>query len=237
MNPFESMSDPFTYYRGNPFLNPEIAEAFGLNYRLKNRFFWVTNLRYTNEAIGFIMEQDPGRQPFFLTRRNFSKIRNFIGLFDITPWWSTNITLTGIHLRTKSPFLEGSEIDMSMASFQGRIQNTVTLPQDISMEVSSQYISPVAFGGWITGGRYRADIGFSRTWGNANLRLSLDDDFHTWDWTYVLKAGPIDTKMWDNYESRVIRLNISYRFGNEKVKQARTRATASEEIQERAEEN
>ncbi|WP_114752479.1 outer membrane beta-barrel protein [Pleomorphovibrio marinus] len=238
LNPFESISDPFTFYRGNPFLQPEIAQILNMNYSIKGRFFWISNYQVTRDAIQFVMEKDPGRQPFFLTRRNFNTIRNLnttlVGIFNPIDSWTVNMTLTGIYMQTISDFIENSRINLDMYSYQSKVQNTINLPANLMMELSFQYNSPLAMAGWVVGHQFRTDWGISKKWGKNNLRVSVDDIFNTWNWTYDFFQGPINSHMWDNYESRIFRVSFSRGFGGDKVKQARKRKTASEDINERA---
>lgn len=69
--------------------------------------------------------------------------------------------------------------------------------------------------------------------GKANLKVSVSDVFRTNKWTGVSQFGALYMQVGGNWDSRRLRVNFSYFFGNDQVKAARRRKTGLEDEQNR----
>jgi outer membrane receptor protein involved in Fe transport len=238
LNPFEFFLDAFTFERGNPFLNPQYTNAYGLNYGFKSTVFLTLNYNETNDAITQVLEQDEASQKTYQTTVNLDKQRNYsaniAAPLPLTQWWVLNLNLTGFHNIIESPFSEGDQINKSRWSYMTRIQNTFTLPGDVKLEIMGMYQSPQLWGIFEIQEQYQVDAGISKSLGKLKIQASLDDVFNIRDNRVNVMQGDIDTVVRNKWESRVFMLNLSYRFGNDKVKQARDRGTASDDLRQRA---
>lgn len=238
LNPFEFFLDRFTFERGNPFLNPQYTNAFALNYGFKNAVFLTLNYNETNDAITQVLEQDEASQTTYQTTVNLDKQKNYsaniAAPLPVTQWWVLNLNLTGFYNTVESPFSEGGQISKSLLSYMARVQNTFTLPGDIKFEVMGMYQSPQLWGIFDIQEQYQVDAGISKSLGKLKIQASLDDVFNIRNNRVNVMQGNIDTVVKNKWESRVFMLNLSYRFGNDKVKQARRRGTASDDLRQRA---
>jgi hypothetical protein len=237
LNPFEFFLDRFTFERGNPFLNPQYTNAFGLTYGYQNAVFVTLNYNRTNDAITQVLEQDEANQITFQTTTNLNRMDNYsvnvAAPLPLTDWWTLNLNLTGYYNSIQSPFTEGEQIDKSRFSYNGRVQNTFTLPGDVKFELSGFYSAPTLWGMFEISEQYQVDAGLSKMLGKFKVQASWDDVFNLRENRVLIQQGDIDTTVRNKWESRVFRLNLSYRFGNEKIKQARRRGTASDELRQR----
>ncbi len=238
LNPFEYFLDRFTFSRGNPFLRPQYTNAYGLTYGFKDAVFVTLNYNRTTDAITQVLLQDEAQQTTFQTTVNLNRINAYsVSLaapLPVTQWWMLNLNATGYYNDIQSPFSEGGQINKSRFSYNLRAQNTFTLPGDVKLEVMGYYNSPQLWGLFEIGSQYQLDAGVSKTWGRFRAQASLDDVFR-WQRAIVdIRQGDIDAQVRNRWESRVFRLSLSYRFGNEKIRQARQRGTASDDIQKRA---
>ena len=68
---------------------------------------------------------------------------------------------------------------------------------------------------------------------NANLRISLTDIFFTQPWEGVSHFGGLYVKATGQYESRQLKANFTYRFGNKQVKATRTRKSGIDDLNQR----
>ena len=238
LNPFEYFLDRFTFSRGNPFLNPQYTNAFGLTYGLKDAVFLTLNYNRTTDAMTEVLLQDDSTQTTFVTEVNLSRIEvysaNLTAPLPIKKWWMMNLNATVSYNDILSPFSEGGQIDNSQLSFNGRLQNTFTLPSDVKLEVMGFYNSPQLWGVFEVSQMYWLELGLSKDWGRFQAQASIDDVFNTQGNTVNIQQGDIDTFVRNKWESRVYRFKLSYRFGNENIKQARQRGTASDDVQQRA---
>nr|WKN37725.1 TonB-dependent receptor [Tunicatimonas sp. TK19036] len=237
LNPFEFFLDRFTFERGNPFLNPQYTNSYGLTYGYQKSVFLTLNYTHTTDAISQVLEQDEANQTTYQTTVNLNQIKNYsanlAAPLPVADWWMLNLNLTGFYNDVQSPFSEGGEIDKSRFSYNARAQNTFSLPGDVKFELSGFYSSPTIWGLFEIGEQYQVDAGVSKSLGKFSIQASCDDIFNIRKNNVIIQQGDIDTIVRNKWESRVFRLNLSYRFGNEKIKQARRRGTASDELRER----
>ena len=241
LNPFEFFLDRFTFERGNPFLNPQYTNAFGLTYGYRNAVFVTLNYNRTSDAITQVLEQDEANQLTFQTTTNLDLIENYsvnmAAPLPLNDWWVLNLNATGFYNDVQSPFSEGGQIDKSQFSYNARLQNTFSLPGEMKLELSGFYTSPVLWGMFEISEQYQIDAGVSKTWGRFKAQASWNDIFNIRENRVSIQQGDINTDVYNKWESRVIRLNLSYRFGNQNIKQARRRGTASDELRQRAGDN
>jgi len=237
LNPFEFFLDRFTFERGNPFLNPQYTDAFALNYGFKNAVFLTLNHNRTQDAMTQVLEQDEAGQTTYQTTMNLDDQRhysaNIAAPLPLTSWWVLNLNLTGFYNTITSSFSEG-EVDKQQFSYMARAQSSFSLPGDFKLELMGMYMSPQLWGIFEIREMYQVDLGVSKSLGKLKIQASVDDIFNVRDNEVYVMQGDINTKVRNKWESRVFRINLSYTFGNDKVKQARRRNTASDDLRQRA---
>ncbi len=238
LNPFEYFLDRFVFSRGNPFLNPQYTDAYAFTYGLKNTVFLTLNYNHTTDAITEVINQVNESQTTFQTVANLDQITNYSANLStplpVTDWWTANLNLTTFYNEVQSIFTEGGFIDNSQWTYSLQAQNTIALPGDVELEVSGFYRSPTLWGAFEISEQYQMDLGATRTFGRLRVQASLNDVFNWQGNSVNIQQGDIDTDVVNRWESRVFRLNLSYRFGNEKIKKARRRGTASDDLKQRA---
>ena len=69
--------------------------------------------------------------------------------------------------------------------------------------------------------------------GKGNLKLNIDDIFNIRENRVMVEQGAIDVEVYNKWESRRVNLIFSYSFGNQEVKPARRRSSATEEERNR----
>ncbi|MGB3778722.1 MAG: outer membrane beta-barrel family protein [Tunicatimonas sp.] len=238
LNPFEFFLDRFTFQRGNPFLNPQYTDAFAFTYGLKNAVFLTLNYNHTTDAITDVLEQENADQTTFQTTVNLNQIKNYSANLStslpVAQWWMANLNLTAFYNDVLSPYSEGGVIDNSQFSYVLRAQNTLSLPKEFKLEVTGFYQSPLIWGMFEVGHQYQIDLGLVKEFGRLRAQASLNDIFNWRQNPVTIRQGDISVDVVNKWETRVFQLNLSYRFGNQKVKKARRRGTASDDLQQRA---
>ncbi len=238
LNPFEFFLDQFTFGRGNPFLQPQFTDAYGITYGIKNMVFITLNYNDTKEAITQVLLQDEEKQATYQTTVNLNRIRNYsvnvAAPVTLTKWWNMNLNLTGFMNKITSPFEEGDQIDQEKFTVTGRVSNTFSLPKGVKVELMGFYQSPMVWGIFEMEPQYQVDLSASKSFGPLRAQLSFNDVFNIRDFKGRVYQGDIKTDFGGKWESRVVRLNLSYAFGNQKVRMNRRRGTASDDLQQRA---
>ncbi len=238
LNPFEDKLDELTFQKGNPFLNPQysnnIAFTHTYNYRL------TSTLSYTNTKDVFTQITDKlDERSAILTYVNLAKQTN-LSLsvaypFSITKWWDAYGTVTAYRLHNEANF-DGKIIDLNANILNLYAQNTFLLPKGFKLELSGWYNSPAIWqGNWTTNSQYDISAGIQKKVFNdkGNLKLSLSDIFLTNSWSGESRFGDLFMTGGGQWESRQVRFNFSYSFGNQQVKSSRRRSTGLEDEQRR----
>jgi hypothetical protein len=234
LNPFIEYLDDYTFSKGNPFLQPQYSNTFGINYGLGNNLFVSANYSKTTEAMTEVIEQFSESNTTFQTKANlddFDAINvNVTAPIAISQKWTTRISLTGFYNNFKSAIPSGI-LDNSQASYNLYMGNEISLPGGWRAEVSGWYQSALVYGLFEIDPQYSVDLGFSRKilGGKGNLKVGLNDVFFTQKNRVDVLQDDINLQVRQSRDSRRGTVSFSYRFGNQKVKQARKRKTATED--------
>ncbi len=241
LNPFEYRLDELTFRKGNPFLRPQYSN----NVQLSHTFMQMVNTSLSFSHTSDLIEQlvdisDENPKAAYLTWRNLAEQNNLnlnIGSpIPIAKWWNGYVNLSGYRTDISADFGEGKIVDAKVHAFNGYMQHTFTLPEDINFEVSGWYNSPSLWGGTFRMNQMWAmDAGVSKKLmkGKATLKLSVSDIFYTQKWSGENNFGDLHMLINGRGDSRRFRANFSYKFGNEQVKAARRRSTGLEDEKNR----
>ncbi len=244
LNPFEFRLDELSFSKGNPFLRPQYSNSYGLTHTFKGTLSTSLNYTMINDVSTQITQADENRENasrlFFV---NLAKQSN-LGLtvsypFSVTKWWSVYATATGYRLHN-SANIEGDIIDLTVVSMNGYAQNTFQLPKGLQVELSGWYNAPAIWAGnWTTDSQWDLSAGVSKELfqKKGNLKVSVSDIFLTNPWGGESTFGALQMTGGGRWESRQIRINFSYSFGNSQVKGARRRKTGMEEESRRVSSN
>lgn len=241
LNPFLNRLDELTYRQGNPFLQPQYSNSLELTHVLNYRI--STSLKYsrTTDMMTQITDTVEGSRTFMTTRNLASQ--DVISLYlslpqSITKWWST-FTNTGVfRTRNVGDFGEvGKEIDFSRITWSIYHQSTFTLPKDFSMELSGFFTSPSIWGANFRNRSFGGmDIGARKRFldGRGSIKVSLSDVLYTMQWRGIQEYGGLYMDASGGWESRQFKVNLTYLFGNDKLKSSRRRKTGLDDEKNRA---
>jgi len=232
MNPFIEYLDDYTFQRGNPFLNPQYSDAFGLNYGYGGFIFVSANYSYTKDAITEVIEQNSQLNQTFQTNVNLDNFNS--GSLTVSsgiPWKElgmTRINLTSFYNGFRSSIPSGT-LDNQSIGYNIYLGNEFNLPAEITMELNANYQSGLVYGLFEVSPQYGIDIGFSRDVlkGKGSVKIGLDDIFYTRRAKVKVRQDDISLDVFQRNDSRRVKASFRYNFGNNKVKQARRRRTAT----------
>jgi iron complex outermembrane recepter protein len=228
LNPFREFLDKYTYEQGNPNLTPQYSNNFDVSYTFMGAMTIGANYSKTTDAITFTVKQDDALKQSFVTKQNVATLENYgINLnvpVPIKKWWFVNTSANFFVNRYQGAFL-GADLDLKIPVLNLNIQNRFTLPKDWSAEVSGWYVSRASEGLFVGEPMYAVNAGISKLLMDRKLtlRLNAQDIFRTQKFSGSQKYQNLDIKVGSRFESQQVRLTASYRFGNQKVQQARRR--------------
>lgn len=220
LNPFEYLLDELSYWKGNPFLKPQISNKIMLNYiwsslslnlyynKLDDYFTSLTDVFDNNKTI--MTTKNIGTQQQVGLEAVFSK--------SLTPWWdfSTNI---GFYYFVNKLDYETYKQEYKRPSCFLSASNSFLLPWGINFELSGRYYSKRQGGSYEvnkpTGG---VDLGLNKSWHDGRMRLSLlmTDALHTERWDSYGVKDALNLSSWGYGESRKVMLRFSYSVGKQK---------------------
>lgn len=238
LNPFESRIDELTYQKGNPFLKPQYTQSLELRHTFN--YILTTTLSYSavRDVFAEVTDTIEGSRNF-LQPRNLAQQQiwslNVSYPFNIAKWWSVYASANVYHQQYKANF-ENAGINLKAITATLYQQHTFTLKKGWSAELSSYYNSPGIWGGtYKTKTFWGIDAGvMKKLWhDNANVKLSVTDIGFSYPWRGINDFGGLYIKGSGGRESRQLRLNFSYKFGNKQVKAARSRNTGLDDLKER----
>ena len=234
LNPFVEFLDLYTFEKGNPFLNPQYSDAIGVNYGFGNSFFISANYSYTRDAITQVIEQISEENLSFQTVQNLDDQHSVSLTFSMpkvwTEWYTTRLSATSFYNEFKSVIPSGI-LDNKNLAYQLYLSNNFSLPGDWAFEVVGNYRSPLTYGIIEIVSQYSFDLGLSKSIlnGKGNLKIGIDDIFRTRRDGGGVFQDDINLTVNNTFDSRRGKISFSYKFGNQKVKAARTRSTATED--------
>jgi len=235
LNPFEFKLDAYSYMKGNTQLTPQFTHSFSLTNIYKFKLTTSLSLSHTEDVFAQITDTVE-KSKSFLTKKNLANQDN-IGLNISYPFQYkaysvyANLNMYYSHFKADSSGLN-KKVDLEVFSYRFFAQNSLKLSKTLTAEVSGWINGPSLWGGiFKTKLMGQVDMGLQKTVlkGKGTLRLALSDVFKTFKFSSDNTYGPQYTFVSGSQESRVFRINFSYRFGNTQVKAARNRKTAADE--------
>jgi hypothetical protein len=233
LNPFSYPVDELSYWKGNPFLQPQYANTLAIQYSLKRTTIGAsyTHTNDISSTITEVMEENV----INMVPRNIG-FQNNLNLtvtqqLSLAKWW--NMSLTGIGYRLENKVGTLTYGNYSRSRFVGtiNIQQTFNLPGHLTAEavgvVNSKRISGL---NTYTNGNSQVDLGLQKKLfqDKATLRLAATDILRT---NKIISNTQLNNLLQHNTyvgESRQIRLNFSYRFGNNSIKSKDNRKSGLE---------
>ena len=221
LNPFEYLLDELSYWKGNPFLKPQISNKITLNYtreslsfnlyynKLNDYFTSLTDAFKSNKTI--MTTKNIGTQQQIGLEATFSK--------RLTSWWnlSTNI---GFYYFVNKLDYENYKQEYKRPSCSFSANSNIRLPWGINFELSGRYYSKRQGGSYeVSKSTGSIDLGLNKSWSDGRVRLSIlmTDVLHTERWDSYGVKDALNLSSWGYGESRKIILRLSYSFGKQKL--------------------
>lgn len=220
LNPFEYLLDELSYWKGNPFLKPQVINKIMLSYTWSNLSL---NLYYNKLDDYFTSLTDVyGNNKTIMTTKNIGTQQQvgFDAVFSkrLTPWWELSATAGFYYFMNKLDY-EIYKHEYKRPSCFLSASNSVLLPLGINLEISGRYYSKRQGGSYeVSKPTGSMDVDLSKSWHDGRMRLSLlmTDVFHTERWdSYGIKDA-LNLSSWGYGESRKVMLRFSYSFGKQK---------------------
>jgi outer membrane receptor protein involved in Fe transport len=234
-NPFVYTLDAFNREVGNPYLLPQITN----NVELQYTYNYSTNIKasysHTQQYIEQLTYQDGKNTVLIPQNAGYKQMINLsisTG-FNVKKWWNFYVYAEPFwqqyHTIIKGFQLNTTSINESVG-FNGYLSNTFSLNNDFKIELS----------GWFNY-QNTTTIYTAKPIGSLNINTSkavlknklvistgIKDIFNTQKWQQTAVNTNLNMHTYRKWESRNIYVGITYKFGNNKIKDARERNNGNE---------
>ena len=236
LNPFNFQLSEISFQKGNPFLRPEIVNNMELGYTLNYRYnFKLAYSKTTDQITRLIAPDTEDSRANFITWANLSEqvVWGFSASIplDISDKWNVYTNLRASHIDNQADYGDGAIVDVQAFSYTIYQQHTITLPGGFKGEISGYFDGPGVWGGVFEyETSYSLNLGLQKKFMNnqLNVRLSVNDIFYQSGWSGTSVFDGLVSTGRGNWDSRRGAINLSYNFGNQKVK-SRNRKTGIED--------
>lgn len=239
LNPFVFYLDPYTYQKGNPFLRPQYTNSVELTHVYKSEISTTLGFSRTTD---FINQETPrqiaSENVTYVTPENLGSLDN-INLnisfpVQVAKWWrmQNNIGSYYMHYQT---FYSGTPYEVKLVAVNLYTSNNFTINKTLSAELSGWYNSGSQYGFYRAQPMGAFNIGLQKKVmeGKGNIKLNISDPFWLNKFNGRAVVQDIDFRVRSRWESRRFMLTFTYRFGNQNVKSARQRNSATSAEQSR----
>ena len=220
LNPARYFFDKYSYFSGNPFLQPETAWQAAATYTYKNDYVLTLSAGRTTNPISSFASQNAQTGELVVSIANFAYRDDldaqFIIPLKITSFWTTQNTVDLRYIRTD--FSQGSAVFAPRkANVDLSTTHTLTLPGDVRLELAALYTSPSLAGIYIFRSYFTVDAGLKKTFlaKKLDVRLAGTDLLNTIHyWGYSIYEGA-NTSYNHRGDNRRVNLSLTYHLGGE----------------------
>lgn len=239
LNPFVYLLDELSFWQGNPFLQAQLTHRIVLQYALKKTTIVGLTFAHTDEFSANITDTLE-QEKIVMVTRNLG-VQNHLSLTatqHVYPakWW--DMTFNGLlyYLHNDIAFDQYRNLNLEQLACRISLQQTFKLPYSITGELTSVFNTRRLSGAnTISRANGRIDLGLQRAFlhDNASLRLVISDLYKGSQYISTQNFDGFSYRNYGYYESRQIRLNLTYRFADKNVKGPRKRDSALDNENER----
>lgn len=240
MAPFVFFSDPYTFFSGNPGLQPAITDAAGVAYTYKKAILSVSYSYETNTITDFSPKVDPVTNIETLAAENQKSNAVWAASLSVpitvSKWWTMQYNVVG-NSQVLSGSISGSPLTLKQDYLQFTTQQSFNLPKDYSVELSGFYTTKTVFAVYTVPAFGSLDLGIQKKISKlkSNIRLNVSNMLNS------MKFKPYINFPEQNLVARgrlifsypSFTLTYTHNFGNSKVKGTRNRSTGAEEEKSR----
>lgn len=239
LNPFEFKMSELSFRKGNAFLNPQYTNTVKLSHTYNYRLTTSLSYSYVNDFFAQLTDTI-NQEASFIMIDNLAT-QHVVNLnvsypFSLTQWWNWYINVNGGYIKNKADYGEGKEVDLAVPTFNMYGQTSFLLPGGFTAELSGWYNAGGLWGGIFENSPMGGlDAGLQYKFPNerGSVKLSMGDLFRTMVWGGRSDFGAQYVDATGGWESRTYRVNVTYLFGNQKVKKNRNRKTGIDEEKDR----
>lgn len=218
LNPFPDITDSLNVRRGNPNLQPEMIHSLEFGHLANSeKSSFTTNLfyRHVSGQLDFITTIEDGisySQPDNLNTAESYGLE-FIGLSEITPWWTLSGGFTSFRIRVDGSNI-GEEFVNSGFAWNTKVTSDFKLPLDFNFQLVGNYESAEIEAQGRDLSQYSLDASVQKSifQNKGNVSVSLRDVFDTRRFAGRSLTNSFSQTFYAKRESRILIVSARYSF-------------------------
>jgi hypothetical protein len=223
LNPFIYYLDAYTYDIGNAFLKPQYTNSFELNYDYNKTIIASLGYSHISDPITKVILTDPVKKTTYGTHVNLTTRNSYnieVNLpYTMAKWFTGNIDLLGFYSQFVGNDILGANYNRGMVTYVTRITenlNFLGYRAELLENYHSKFIGDLSE----VKPEFNLDLGVSRSFADKklNVKFSVSDVFNTLKENLYLSYQADQLQIYDKNDTRVMRLTLTYNFGNSKIK-------------------
>lgn len=234
LNPTLHELDNKTFIKGNEFLRPQYSNSIEVSHTFKS--FLTTSLSYTatTDAMINVGEQNDQTAITYMIMRNLNSEKvyalNIFAAKNLFKWWQLSNNLT-VYYAAYAYTYNNNDFHGGQTSANYSLTNAFTVVGNLVAEASVYYQSSMTHGYDKMKSFSFVDAGLRKSFiaNKLNVKVSISDIFNKRVINGTTLYRNIDATFSGRKESRIVRVNMTYRFGSSTVTSARNRKNATEE--------
>jgi hypothetical protein len=238
LNPFEFKLDDYTFMKGNTQLRPQYTNSIGLTYMYRYKLTATLNYSHIKDLSTTLVDTTEISK-VVVSRQNLAT-QDVTSLNVSYPfqykWYSVFANANAFYSMYRANFGAGRTINLNVFNATIFTQHSFRFNKEWTGELTEYYTSPNIWQATLRAhSLWSLDAGLSKTLfkGNGTVKVSVSDIFNTLHWNATSNFAGQYIRTTGGYESRLLKLFFTYRFGNNQVKAARQRKTGVEEEDKR----
>lgn len=237
LNPARGYVDPFAYFIGNAYLKPQFTHALEGKLSLKKGLFMSVSANYTTDLMFFTIHALDGNKTY-VTLENLGHSQGYTLTLSwpitVMKGWQLQTNVLGYYNRFQYDY-EGTLLRIKNIAGRLNGNNAFTLGHGWTAELNGWVSTPAVNGIWQAPWLGALDAGVQKTVSSVlKLKLSAQDLLHTNRFIGTTNVLSYSGTTRLTFDTRIVLLNLTYSFGNQKLKGERQRKTGSDDETRRA---
>jgi outer membrane receptor protein involved in Fe transport len=221
LNPMIDITDSLNQHGGNPYLKPELVNAFEVGYNKEGEGWSLSSsafYRLSNNIIRPFIDLKPTGVAL-TTPQNFGNATTY-GVEEIVDWfpakfWSVNTSVSIFDQKIDGSYVS-SDVANEVVSWYGKMIHNFTLSKQTKLQVIGAYNSPTAMPQGTRMAVYNIDLGFQTKIlkGKGGLGIVLSDIFNMQSSGNTASASNFSLERTFKVDTRAIFVTFAYSFAN-----------------------
>ncbi|MBV8253309.1 MAG: TonB-dependent receptor family protein [Chitinophaga sp.] len=238
LNPFEFKLDDYTYQKGNIHLKPQYTHSISISWLGFQQLLLVADFSYIKDIFATITDTTQQSRTF-ITKENLAS-KHLVSLTASYNhrfhWYEIFINTGAYYAKYQGDYGLGRHVVLDAYTVNCNLRQRFNLGHDWQAELAFSWYSPSIIQAYFhSKGQGSADGGIRKSWSNGKISagMAVSDIFNTLTTRLSSHFAGQQILTVNKEESRQVRINVAYRFGNNQVKPGRQRKSGLEEEDKR----